>query len=138
MDANKNNSAEVVREFWSLMASNDFDSVRAVLAEDLVVDWPQSNERIRGATNFARVNSEYPSSGAWQFSLKKIVASDGEVVTDVEITDGHQQARALSFFTVCDGKIVHMREYWPEPYTPPENRGHLVESMERTMGASDA
>jgi len=31
----------VVREFWRLMASNDFGSVAAVLAEDLVVEWPQ-------------------------------------------------------------------------------------------------
>ncbi len=31
-------SASVVREFWRLMATNDFHSVKAVLADDFVLD----------------------------------------------------------------------------------------------------
>ena len=130
MDKNQESAYEVVCKFWSLMASNDFNSVRAVVADDLIVEWPQSNECIRGVSNFVRVNTEYPTAGTWHFSLIRIVASNNEVVTDVEITDGHQQARAISFFIVKDGTIVHIREYWPEPYQPPPNRGQLVESLE--------
>lgn len=37
-------AVDVVREFWRLMASNDFHSVAAVLASDFVLEWPQSNE----------------------------------------------------------------------------------------------
>jgi ketosteroid isomerase-like protein len=36
----------VIREFWRLMATNDFHAVKAVLAPDLVVEWPQSAELI--------------------------------------------------------------------------------------------
>jgi hypothetical protein len=39
------------------MATNDFTSVKAVLSPGLVVEWPQANERIRGAENFARMNA---------------------------------------------------------------------------------
>lgn len=46
-------AVEVAREFWRLMASNDFHSVAAVLADDFVLEWPQSKERIRGAASFA-------------------------------------------------------------------------------------
>ena len=35
------------------MATNDFDCVGEVLSEDFTLEWPQSNERIRGATRFA-------------------------------------------------------------------------------------
>lgn len=43
------------------MASNDFDLVATVLADDLVVDWPRSNERIHGANHaFAAL------PGAWE------------------------------------------------------------------------
>jgi hypothetical protein len=31
----------VVREFWWLLSTSDFHVVKAVLAEDLVVEWPQ-------------------------------------------------------------------------------------------------
>ena len=123
----------VVGEFWRLMATNDFASVKAVLAPDLVVEWPQSKERIRGAENFVRLNAEYPSAtGKWQFRINRLVAQGNDVVTQVSITDGEQHAEAISFFTVENGRIAHMVEYWPEPYAAPENRRHLTETMAST------
>lgn len=120
----------VVREFWRLMATNDFQSVRQVLADDVVVEWPQSRERIRGAINFARMNAEYPTTGRWQFRINDLVATADRVVTQVSVTDGTQSAEPVTFFTVADGRIVRLVEYWPEPFAPAENRSHLVESMD--------
>lgn len=125
-----NNSSEsLVREFWRLMATNDFQSVASVLAPEFVVEWPQSNELIRGAERYARLNSEYPASGRWQFELQRLVANDVQVVTEVRITDGVQTATAISFFTIQSEKITRLVEYWPEPYEPPTNRAHLVEPL---------
>ena len=120
----------VVREFWRLMQTNDFQSVKQVLADDLIVEWPQSKERIRGAENFVRMNAEYPAHGRWRFRINQLVASPDRVVTQVSVTDGTQSAEPISFFTVASGKIVHLVEYWPEPFAPAENRRHLVEPME--------
>lgn len=122
--------AAVVREFWRLMATNDFHSVRRVLSSDFVLEWPQSRERIRGAEDFARMNSEYPSSGRWRFQLNRLVASGDDVVTHVDVTDGTHVAEAISFFTVREGRIAHMVEYWPDPYDAPANRQHLTERIE--------
>jgi ketosteroid isomerase-like protein len=119
----------VVREFWRLMATNDFAAVGAVLADGFTLDWPQSNERVRGARNFARVNSEYPANGPWRFFIERLVADAGNVVTDVAVTDGVAQARAISFFEVADGKIVSIVEFWPEPYEAATDRKHLVEPL---------
>jgi ketosteroid isomerase-like protein len=119
----------VVREFWRLMDTNDFESVGVVLDTAFVLEWPQSGELIRGAGRFAQVNAEYPAQGRWRFTLRRLVASDDEAVTEVDVTDGVQSARALSFFTLRDGKIVRLVEYWPEPYRAPANRAHLVEPL---------
>jgi len=124
------NAENVVREYWRLMATNDFASVAAVLAPGFVLEWPQSNERIRGAANFARMNAEYPSHGPWRFEVHRIVASEDSAVSDVGITDGVQTARALSFFSVSEGRITRLVEFWPEPYAAPANRAHLVEPMD--------
>ena len=121
---------EVVRQFWSLMKSNDFRSVGAVLADDFVLEWPQSNERIRGAERFARMNEEYPAHGRWSFIINRLVGGDAEAVSDVSITDGTQNVRAISFFTITNGKISRLVEFWPEPYAAPANRKHLVEAIE--------
>lgn len=121
----------LVRRFWELMAGNDFHAVGAVLAEDFVLEWPQSNERIRGAERFARMNAEYPAQGRWTFRVNRIVGgAGGEAVSDVSISDGTQQARALSFFSIAQGRITRLVEFWPEPYPAPENRRHLVEPIE--------
>lgn len=123
-------SAEsVVCEFWRLMATNDFHSVKSVLAPDLIVEWPQSKERIRGAERFCQMNAEYPTTSRWQFTVNRLVASGESVVTQVSLTDGTQSAEPISFFTVQAGKITRLVEYWPEPFTPAENRRHLVEPM---------
>lgn len=123
-------AGEVAREFWRLMASNDFHSVAEVLAPAFVLEWPQSKERIRGAERFARMNQEFPAHGRWQFTVNRIVGGESEVVSDVTVTDGVQTARAISFFTVAEGKVTRLVEFWPEPYAAPANRAHLVEAME--------
>jgi len=119
-----------VRRFWALMASNDFASVGDVLSDDFVVEWPQSRERIRGRDNFARMNAEYPASGRWRFDVLRLFGNATEVASDVGVTDGVLQARALSFFTVEAGRVCRIVEFWPEPYPAPANRAHLVEAME--------
>ena len=123
---------EVVKKFWELMATNDCRSVGAVLSDDFVLEWPQSNERIRGRRNFVLMNEEYPAHGRWQFSVHRIIGNDTEAASDVSVTDGVQQARAISFFSVTDGLIVKMVEFWPEPFSAAANRTHLVEQMSDT------
>ncbi len=120
----------VVRRFWDLMASNDFESVGAVLAPDFTLDWPQSGERIRGAANFARMNAEYPAHGPWRFHLARLLAQDDAVVTEVDVTDGVQRGHAISFFTVQEGRVRRIVEYWPDPFPAPASRAHLVERIE--------
>jgi ketosteroid isomerase-like protein len=120
----------LVRRFWELMATNEFSSVAEVLAPEFVLEWPQSGERLRGAERFAQMNTEYESHGPWRFTIHKIVASETEAVSDVAVTDGVQNARALSFFTIAGGKITRLVEFWPEPYPAPEKRKHLVESVQ--------
>ncbi|WP_395010478.1 nuclear transport factor 2 family protein [Undibacterium sp.] len=119
----------IVERFWQQMASNDFFSVQAVLSGDFVLEWPQSGERIRGGENFAKMNAEYTAHGRWMFALNNIVCDGAKVVTDVSVTDSVQQGRAISFFTVSNGKIQKIIEFWPDPFPAPENRQHLVEMM---------
>jgi len=123
-------AVEIVREFWTLMQTNDFAAVAAVLGPDFVLEWPQTKERIRGAERFVRMNADYPTHGRWQFTIQRIVGDEHEAVSDVVITDGVQQARAISFFETADGRVRRLVEYWPEPYEAPANRAHLVERME--------
>lgn len=123
------NTKRIVEEFWRLMGTNDFYSVAAVLTSDFTLDWPQSGERIRGPRNFAAVNSEYPAHGPWKFTINSLVAGPDSAVTDVNVTDGNIRARAITFFTMQNGKIARITEFWPDPFPAAENRKQLVERI---------
>jgi len=124
------NSIKIVKEYWSRMQTNDFALAAELLSDHFILDWPQSNERIRGKKNFIAINAEYPTHGRWEFIVNRIVGDDITVVTDVSITDDSLQARAITFSFVKDGKITKQVEYWPDKYSAPENRKHLVESID--------
>ena len=121
---------EVVKRFWSLMQSNDFASVGEVLSDDFVLEWPQSGERIRGRENYGRMNQEYPAHGVWKFTINRLLVDGDEAVTDVSVTDGVQQARTITFFSINGSKIYRLLEFWPDRFPAPEHRRHLVEMME--------
>jgi len=124
------NALSLVNEFWRLMKTNDFRSVGSVLADDFVLEWPQSNERIRGRDNYTTMNEEYPAHGCWQFTVHRIVGNESEAVSDVTVTDGVQLGRAVTFFSIRDGKIAKMIEFWPDPFPARGDRKHLVELIE--------
>lgn len=123
-------AVQVVEKFWELMGTNDFTAVGPLLSDDFVLEWPQSAERLRGRDNFAAMNKEYPAKGPWRFTVHSVVGDDESAVSDVSITDGAVKARAISFFSMKDGRIVKMIEFWPQDYPAPRNRKHLVERIE--------
>ncbi len=103
--------AAIVREFWARMQARDWEGLGALLAEDLVVEWPVSAERIEGRADFVSVNAEYPEG--WSIEVIRVVAEGGTVVSEVEVPHESMGVhRAVSLWTVRDGRITGGREYW--------------------------
>jgi limonene-1,2-epoxide hydrolase len=120
---------DVVIAYWLAMESNDFYAAARWLAEDFECYWPQSNELIVGRENFAALNTAYPSEGQWRFTIERIVQEGNQVVTDVVISDGQREDRALTFHTVENGLIRRQTEYWPERYEAPAWRAQWVQRV---------
>ncbi|MCL2555185.1 MAG: nuclear transport factor 2 family protein [Actinomycetia bacterium] len=123
-------AAEIVRRLWARMEDRDWAGVGALLAEDAVVEWPVSAERIVGRENYVRVNAEYPEG--WSIRVLRIVADGDQVVSEVEVPHATMGVhRAVSFWTVRDGRIVAGREYWSEVGADPapEWRAGFVERI---------
>jgi hypothetical protein len=113
--------------YWSLMQTSDWLRVGELLADGFVLDWPQSGERIRGRERFVQMNAEYPAAGRWSFEVHRLVGRGAQAATEVSVSDGVRHDKAVTFFTVTDGRISHIVEYWPEAFAPAANRAHLVE-----------
>ncbi|MFF5172164.1 nuclear transport factor 2 family protein [Micromonospora sp. NPDC000089] len=102
---------EVVQQLWDRMHARDWAGLGELLAEDLVVEWPVSAERIVGRENYIAVNAEY--SQGWAINVLRVVAAGEQVVSEVEVPhDAMGIHRAVSFWTVHDGRVRHGREYW--------------------------
>nr|WP_205856275.1 nuclear transport factor 2 family protein [Phytoactinopolyspora endophytica] len=102
---------KVVEALWDRIEARDWASVAGLVAEDAVIEWPVSRERIVGRQNFVAVNSEYPEG--WSIRVLRIVADGDEVVSEVEVPHvGLGVFRVASFWTVRDGVITSGREYW--------------------------
>ncbi|MEU9667305.1 nuclear transport factor 2 family protein [Streptomyces bobili] len=105
--------SKVVQEFWDRMQARDWKGLGELLAEDVVVEWPVSGERIEGRGNFLSVNSEYPEG--WAIKVLRLLPTGDVVVSEVEVPHETMGVhRVVSFWTVRAGKIVDGREYWTE------------------------
>jgi ketosteroid isomerase-like protein len=88
-----------------------FSGIDASVADDLVVEWPVSGERIVGRGNYLSINAEYPEG--WVIRVLRTVVDGEVVVSEVEVPHDRMGVhRVASFWTVRDGRIVSGREYW--------------------------
>lgn len=122
---------KVVAQLWERIEARDWDGVAGLIAEDAVIDWPVSGERIVGRANFIAVNSDDGYSDESSVKLLHILADGDLVVTEVEMPQDHVLYRAVSLWTVRDGQVVAAREYWTSPGQDPAPRWRAgyVESL---------
>ncbi|MEU9797445.1 nuclear transport factor 2 family protein [Streptomyces sp. NPDC051000] len=112
----------VVARLWERIEARDWDGVSELIAEDAVIEWPVSSERIVGRANFIAVLSDDTDTDEGPVEVLRILADGDLVVTEVEIPQDHVVYRAVSLWTVRDGEIVGAREYWTSPGQDPAPR----------------
>jgi len=117
--------ADVVRRFVETLEARDWDAWAALLHEDVVYELPQTRERIRGRATYLRFNREFP--GDWHLSVIRVIADEDHGVCRFRWRVGEETSEAMAFFTVRDGLVTEVTDFWPEPYDPPPGREHLVE-----------
>ena len=101
-------------------------------AEDFVEEWPQSGERIRGRDNAKAINDNYPQMTGTtpRMSLRRI-NGEGAHWT-IEGTIDYGDGTPVSYVGIAevrDGKLVHISEYFANPFEAPAWRSRWVERM---------
>jgi ketosteroid isomerase-like protein len=123
---------EVVAELWRRMQARDWDGVGELVADDFVLEWPETRERIRGRTNFVEFNRNYPEG--WSIEVLGVVADGQRVSSEVRVP--HPQIGMLyaaSFFEVENGQLARGREYWVRVSTTDEEQSDWrAQWVERT------
>ena len=73
----------------------------------MVVDWPNTAERMRGRDNYLAVQRAYPEG--WHIEVLRIVDGGDVVVSEVRVDQDDQRFFAASFFEVDGDRIVERR-----------------------------
>jgi ketosteroid isomerase-like protein len=118
-------TVQLIRDFWAAFDRFEFEAALPLLHDDFIAELPQSGERFRGRDNFIAFNKAYP--GKWRCTILQLVAQGDKVVTETQVSDGNQTFMAVSFFTLKDGRILHLREFWPDVMEAPAWRAHWTE-----------
>ncbi|MDI3288503.1 nuclear transport factor 2 family protein [Polyangium sp. 15x6] len=118
-------AALVVRSVWEGMEARNWGAVRRLVADDVVVTWPQTRERIRGGDAFVEVNRTYP--GDWHITVEEVLAEGERAAARVTIVLGENVFYASGFYRVRHGRIVEATEMFGDPGEPPYDRSHLTE-----------
>ncbi|WP_330297702.1 MULTISPECIES: nuclear transport factor 2 family protein [unclassified Streptomyces] len=113
---------KVVAQLWERIEARDWDGVAVLIAEDAVIEWPVSGERIVGRDNFIAVISDDDYTDESSVEVLRTLVDGDLVVTEVEIPQDHVVYRAVSLWTIRDGKIARAREYWTSPGQDPAPR----------------
>jgi ketosteroid isomerase-like protein len=118
-------AADVARGVWEAMEARDWARARSLLSDDLVTDWPQTRERIRGGDNFIALNSAYP--GDWHITVEEALGDGDRAAVRATIVNGAEIFHASGFYEVRDGRIVRSVEFFADPGAPPYDRSRWAE-----------
>ena len=109
--------------------AGDVDGSTAAMADDAVVEWPQSGERIVGKQACSLVYKNYPG-GSPSYALRRISGSGDLFVVEAVGQYGSDTTYLTSIIEFRDGQIVRQTDYFASPFEAPAWRSQWVERME--------
>lgn len=148
-------SREIVERFAEALATADLDAQAELLHDDIIDEYPQSGERIRGKANMRAIVERYPGTdvrplhgrvsrtvGAedtWMvgpsFNVTHITGSGDEFVSFLKVTYPNGETWDLiQLIRLKDSRIWRLTTYFGAPFEAPEWRAAYVERMEGAPG----
>lgn len=138
---------ELIDRFFDALNARRFEDIAELTHPDVVQEWPQSGERIRGLKNFRAVLENYPELP--NVGLRRVVGAEDKWVltptwTPLRITGtgdtytvesriaypNGEVWSGVSVLEFRDGKMSNATEYFAAPFPAAEWRSQWVEKME--------
>jgi hypothetical protein len=111
---------------WKATVALDLDKAHEIYHDDVIVEFPQSGERISGERNLYELRAHYPAKVSF-----KILRTRGEGtlwITEYIITyDGGRPVNVVCIIEFRDDKIAYETLYFGDPFEPPRCRSQWVQ-----------
>jgi SnoaL-like domain len=116
-----------LRRHWTASDANDFDAEHEIYREDVVLEYPQSGERIRGRRNIQASRTAQPNSK--RFTVRRMVGGGDLWITELVMTYDDHTFYVVSIMEFDGAEVVCETQYFGDPFEPGPSRTQWVEPM---------
>ncbi len=113
----------------------DAEQEYALRHEDVVIDMPQSGERIRGRDHMKAMQEAYP--GTPTITVRRVVGSGDVWVVEGRSNYSGRIYHITNILEFREGKIIRETRYYADPFEAPAWRAQWVEPIEEEIRTSE-
>lgn len=110
------------------MFRGDWVTVGEAIADDAIVDWPQSGERLVGRQACLTVYQNYPG-GSPRYELQRITGGPDVFTVEARGDYSGERVYMTSIVEFRDGKIARQTDYFASVFEPPAWRSEWVQQV---------
>ncbi len=116
-----------IRKIVEALNARDMEVFDAIYHDDLVVEWPQSGEVIRGKKNIRELRLAYPTPPT--ATLRRIVGSGDLWAMEMVFDYDGDRFHTIVIHQYRDGRVVRETSYYAAPFEAPAWRARWVEPV---------
>jgi hypothetical protein len=116
---------DALRRHWAASDANDFATEHQIYRDDAVLEYPQSDERIRGRHNIQASRAAQPNMK--RFTVRRILGGGDLWISELVLTYDAQPFYVVSIMEFEDGEVVRETQYFGEAFEPGLSRAQWVE-----------
>jgi hypothetical protein len=113
---------------WEATVALDIDKAHEIYHDDVIIEFPQSGERILGKHNIYELRAHYPSK--LSFKILRVRGEGNLWITEKLVTYDGRPANTVTIMEFGDGKVAHETHYFADPFEPHEWRSQWVERIQ--------
>jgi ketosteroid isomerase-like protein len=103
---------------WEATVALEIDRAHDIYHDDVIVEFPQSGERISGKHDIYELRAHYPSK--LDFKILRIRGEGNLWITEKLATYDGRPVNTVTIMEFRDGKVSHETHYFADPFEPPE------------------
>ena len=116
-----------VQRHWAASDANDFAAEHDIYAEQAVLEYPQSGERIRSARSIQASRMAQPNDK--RFTVRRIMGGGDLWISELVLTYDEKPFHVVSIMEFVGGKVVRETQYFGETFEPGASRAQWVERI---------
>lgn len=117
-----------LRRHWEASDADESEAEHEIYADQAVLDYPQSGERIRGRARIRSSRAAQPDRK--RFAVRRTFGSGDLWITELAMTYGDRPFHVVSIMEFEGAKVLHETQYFCEAFEPGASRAQWVEAMD--------